>query len=1144
MDANEEFLQFLDPDLCTLEETHETGSLRTLTLDYKFQDLVEDKQLFKIGNKVWIQGDTNLTDTLYVINTEVTQDIYKENSFNVELEEVLVELNYAPLFSQTELTTAVDPDGHKIFRLVTSNGRQEVYVDWNALNYWFGDYFNMGVVQECISAYASRISITGTINRMTLLRQIEEETGNIFVTRYEKDVINNTIHRYLDFLNPINISKDWLLNLEYDFHNNENTAICYDENGNITTEDTDTEVKRYENTEYGPEEVDEDTELDPDEDDYDVEQTDPYIPEDQELYDYDKGPDYTPIVNLNPSHCDFRITNGKDLLDINGRISDETEDPLLWNCTDVGFVDTDYPSYFISLQKKGNQLGITINNKSYCVSGVGVNPACFIAEMRNDPHGQIAMDYTLEYTTIPDDSYFEIYNHNSNVCLYRTRLNTQIGHVHEEILDFGFNLENIEYTVDETETYTAVAPVLKLSEDNSGGKTLSRTDIDTVINRWINLDIPKGSTVPMIVEKVNITGTDASPCVQRKGTPTSPNRSAEQILGSYSRSANYWQQPLKPTDQLESTNKSYEYYRAIAYWSAPYAKHSGEMHVSTDKALGVGYTNVYTRPDTRQERTGIQSPKLGNTETTDEDIYAIYNQVAMYLKEHEEPNINIEVDVANLIGHEYNNYQLHDKIYLKLANTRELITARVTKTTKEAHDVAKNTIEISNYKNVNTIKTIQHETHIDANGVSFKYPNTHNLQVRLCNSEYDSEDPTSGEAYLFNKLVTFTLYKVENGSSTFTGKVYTKITNANGYANLNLKLDPGDYELSIRFGGDEEYTESEITIKVNVSGTKEVVQEQPKTSSNKSKSKTTKKTTKKKYKTVKTYWDKLGRSPDKKKLLAIGRISAPGDKGSYANFYEREFKNKCPYCGKATLTWAIFTAGNEYANYGKWPSTGVIEGSSAEGAIHCDNCDSDYSIQGNEHINGGRKLKALTPVKKSSKSKAYKLKKGKLQYGTKKVLVTPKKTANNKDRYIRAKNIAPSVKKKALSIVGNSTGQAALMKIVAWIDKTSNLAYHGYTNFQRSPAVCITKKGANCCDGTRLFFQLCDAAGLCEYYNFYYVHVQCPKFGHVYGIVETKSTKKWRYVDTASDTHGCWGYVCQTCPHGNRTSKYPNLPFG
>ena len=104
-------------------------------------------------------------------------------------------------------------------------------------------------------------------------------------------------------------------------------------------------------------------------------------------------------------------------------------------------------------------------------------------------------------------------------------------------------------------------------------------------------------------------------------------------------------------------------------------------------------------------------------------LYSKYNvsTAQLYLKEHEEPSVNIEVDVANLIGHEYNNYQLHDKIYLKLDNTKELITARVTKTEKEAHDVAKNTIEISNYKNINTIKTIQHETYIDAQNTSFKY---------------------------------------------------------------------------------------------------------------------------------------------------------------------------------------------------------------------------------------------------------------------------------------------------------------------------------------------------------------------------------------------------------------------------------------
>ena len=64
MDKNEDFLQFLDPDLSTIEEEITYGGLRTLSLDYKFQDRVEDKELFKIGNKVWIHGDPNLTDCL------------------------------------------------------------------------------------------------------------------------------------------------------------------------------------------------------------------------------------------------------------------------------------------------------------------------------------------------------------------------------------------------------------------------------------------------------------------------------------------------------------------------------------------------------------------------------------------------------------------------------------------------------------------------------------------------------------------------------------------------------------------------------------------------------------------------------------------------------------------------------------------------------------------------------------------------------------------------------------------------------------------------------------------------------------------------------------------------------------------------
>jgi hypothetical protein len=100
----EEFLQFIDPDLCDIKETLTTNGLRTIEFEYRFQKYEEDKQLFQQGNKLWIQNDENLTDALYVINTKVKEDIFKENSFNLECEEVLVELNNAPLVSHLDLT--------------------------------------------------------------------------------------------------------------------------------------------------------------------------------------------------------------------------------------------------------------------------------------------------------------------------------------------------------------------------------------------------------------------------------------------------------------------------------------------------------------------------------------------------------------------------------------------------------------------------------------------------------------------------------------------------------------------------------------------------------------------------------------------------------------------------------------------------------------------------------------------------------------------------------------------------------------------------------------------------------------------------------------------------------------------------------
>ncbi len=126
---------------------------------------------------------------------------------------------------------------------------------------------------------------------------------------------------------------------------------------------------------------------------------------------------------------------------------------------------------------------------------------------------------------------------------------------------------------------------------------------------------------------------------------------------------------------------------------------------------------------------------------------------------------------------------------------------------------------------------------------------------------------------------------------------------------------------------------------------------------------------------VKTY-DQNGVSSDGKTILAIGRSSASGEYANFGyDFYVSEFDRTCPYCGSHDLYWSIFFAGNEYSNYGKFPATGYIEGSSAEGLIICAHCDSDWSVFGHNHGGIYDLTCTMSPVK-TTKTEAYKLLEG------------------------------------------------------------------------------------------------------------------------------------------------------------------------
>lgn len=1058
---DEKFITFLNPELLKVTRTEEIDGIRTIGVEYLMETEEDAKKLFKIGNKIWINTVRN-KGYLFVINTLVKRDYFKENKVTFDAEDVLVELNHAPFFNQNDLTVK---NG---FTLGTANGEDNVKVDYKALKYWFGDYFNIGVVQDCLNTRIQKISPIGTMSKMELLRYIEEETSNRFITRYEKDQNSNVIHRYLDYLNPNSNDSNWQVHFDFIPTNIEETL---------------------------PDDI---RDMDPNDD-----------PED------DSYPEYVPVTPHSLSDLQISIKN---------RDGDVFND-LSWSASDLG-IDPDCDKVDISIKYVKPKITVTVDNRTFDTS-IEIPENLFGDDTIDETlFTSVSQDTEVNNVIVPNGICFVVEDNSNGDILYSHEINPVLGEVHTDVLDLGFNAENIEYIVDEENRFIAVAPKFQLDDSNT---SLSKKDLGNLIKKWVNLEVKKGQIIPMIVQKQTVT---ADLTTKTKMNTFIQNNNIIDTNGNISK---YYQRPFKPGDNIDSStaaNSTFEFFVGTAYWAAPFNKHANEMHIETEEDTGIEYSNIITKPDINSPYGPGYHAKLGQVSTTEEDVYAIYNALAMSLKDHKDPNIEVSVDVANYRNGEYNNYDLYDKVYVKIPGFEKLVTAIVSKVTKNMHDIGENTVELTNFK-VNT-KVATKETVIYGDNVSFTYPRTSKLNITL--ADITSENDIN----LAKKIVTFSLYSVEsNGGNQTFKKAYTKKTDENGEATLPLGLTPGNYIIEVNFGGDVEYSSSSANFEINVTG---VIEKSKTTKTNKGKTSSTTQ-----YTTKKRFWTKCGISPDKNQIVAIAQPSASNSDMkkhgvNYNTIYKTVFKNKCPYCGKKTLRYDDGKKNKCITNHGHRGNKREVP----EGEITCHNCDSDFDgVTGLEKSN--RHTSRLTVVKKpvkSSKTEKSKLISGKLVYDTTKVKVKKKNVAK-KSPQTTLRSLNKKVKEKGQKLAKGKSDYQAL-KAIANFMGTIRYQKPLYKGFRKSTKSVLSSKKGNCCDQANLFLELCDAAGLTKTYNLYYIHVCCnrsshPGVGHMFCKVTNKSTGKSVYVDpTCSSpynhyTHG-WG-----SPPGTPT-KYPTKP--
>lgn len=297
-----------------------------------------------------------------------------------------------------------------------------------------------------------------------------------------------------------------------------------------------------------------------------------------------------------------------------------------------------------------------------------------------------------------------------------------VGRELDTVIDLSFNADNIEYTVDESDTYKAMAPILSLDSVSSGGENeMTRSDLQAIINNWKNLSITKGSLVPMIIEKVNV--------------KASTRAAAETSLGSFNISSNYWVRPPNPNDNIDTSNSSnstWEFLKGTAYWNAPFEKRSNELFIRDTINTEVSYDEIKSRKDLDNP---VVVPKIGTLETSESDKFIIYNRCAMKLIEKRYSEINLEVDVKDIEQITSNNsgFNLYDKVRIKIPEYEKAITAQVLSITKNPQLPGETKITFGN-ANIGT-KINQEGTSFTASDTTVKYKKGQSVTATLKKSD-------------------------------------------------------------------------------------------------------------------------------------------------------------------------------------------------------------------------------------------------------------------------------------------------------------------------------------------------------------------------------------------------------------------------
>lgn len=230
-----------------------------------------------------------------------------------------------------------------------------------------------------------------------------------------------------------------------------------------------------------------------------------------------------------------------------------------------------------------------------------------------------------------------VYDNVNDVIKRYVDLMPMVGKEHLTPIEIGYNAENIELSIDESDVRIAAGPIGQPDDANS---TFHKARIT-----FENKAIAKGESIPLYYTK---------------------DDSGSLVAGPNA--------------------------------AAPYAKTAGSKFVvcDTSSELIASYQKIQ-----QQEGGAYQWPRVWTFESSEENEINLYWECVNHIHEHLNPQVDIScnvVDLKKLQGAVSEYYNIGDIVYIRIPNRSDVVQCRITKTSKNPREPESVDIEISTYK--------------------------------------------------------------------------------------------------------------------------------------------------------------------------------------------------------------------------------------------------------------------------------------------------------------------------------------------------------------------------------------------------------------------------------------------------------------